>query len=269
VSGKFLPDGREIQPGFYHFDAEGKMITGDPKNGVVDGYLYINDVKQVRYQLAEYDGNFYFINDGDKVATNTRLFLSATYVSGKFLPDGREIQPGFYHFDAEGKMITGDPKNGVVDGYLYINDVKQVRYQLVEFEGSFYFINDGDKVVKNQRMFLSATYVAGKTLPDGRALQPGYYNFDAEGKMIIGDPKNGVIDGYLYINDVKQTRYKLVEFEGDYYFISDGDKIAKNTKLSLNASYVSGFILDNGDPIKPGVYIFDDEGKMIIPGYND
>ena len=76
-------------------------------------------------------------------------------------------------------------KNGVVDGYLYINDVKQVRYQLVEYNGDFYFINDGDKVAKSVKLYLSATYVKGKTLADGTALKAGYYSFDANGKMII------------------------------------------------------------------------------------
>ena len=110
----------------------------------------------------------------------------------------------------------------------------------------------------NQRLYLSATYVDGKTLADGRAIQPGYYNFDAEGKMIVEDPKNGVIGDYLYINDVKQVRYKLVEFEGDYYFINDGDKIAKNTRLYLSATYV------NGTDLSVGYYNFDAEGKLIL-----
>jgi hypothetical protein len=140
---------------------------------------------------------------------------------------------------------------------LYIDGVRQQRYKLVEFDGSFYFVNEGDKVAKNMRLYLSATYVNGKTLPDGRVMQPGYYHFDAEGKMIIEPAKNGVIDGYLYINDVRQTRYKLVEFEGDYYFINDGDKIAKNTKLYLSATYV------NGTDLPVGYYSFDAEGKMI------
>ena len=68
---------------------------------------------------------------------------------------------------------------------IYINDVKQVRYQLAEFEGNFYFINDGDKIVKNAKLYLSKQYVDGKSFPDGRTIQPGYYHFDAEGKMII------------------------------------------------------------------------------------
>ena len=264
VSGKTFADGRAIQVGYYEFDAAGKMIIPEYKNGVVGDYLYINDVKQVRYQLAEFEGNFYFINDGDKIAKSIKLYLSEQYVAGKTFPDGRTIQVGYYEFDAEGKMIIPAYKNGVVGDYLYINDVKQVRYQLVEFEGSFYFINDGDKIAKSIKLYLSANFVAGKTFPDGRAIPAGYYEFDAEGKMIIPEAKHGVIGDYLYINDVKQVRYQLVEFEGNFYFINDGDKIARNVKLYLSDKFVAGKTFADGSAVSAGYYFFDADGKMVI-----
>ncbi|MBO5110389.1 MAG: phosphodiester glycosidase family protein [Clostridia bacterium] len=279
VAGHTLADGTPLKAGTYQFDAEGKMVLPEEppvvepdepdvpeegKNGVIDGYLYINDVKQVRYQLVEYNGDFYFINDGDKVAMNVKLYLSERFVDGKTFPDGRPILPGYYNFDAEGKMIIEALKNGVVGDYLYINDVKQTRYKLVEHDGNFYFINDGDKVAKNMKLYLSETYVSGKTFSDGRAILPGYYNFDAEGKMIIEPLKDGVVGDYLYINDVKQTRYKLVEHKGNFYFINDGDKVAKNMKLYLSETYVSGKTFSDGRAILPGYYNFDAEGKMIV-----
>ena len=178
--------------------------------------------------------------------------------------DGRPIQVGKYDFDADGKMVIPDVKNGVVGDYLYIDDVKQVRYQLVEFEGNFYFISDGDKVVKNHTLYLSAKYVEGMTFADGRPIQVGKYEFDAEGKMIIPALKNGIINDMLYINDVKQVRYQLVQFEGSFYFIGDGDKIVKDKKLALTEEYVEGFFLENGELLMLGLYYFDAEGKMVI-----
>ena len=136
--------------------------------------------------------------------------------------------------------------------------MKQTRYKLVEYAGNFYFINDGDKVVKNGKLYLSETFVEGKVLPDGRAIPPGYYQFDADGKMVVEAIKNGVIGDYLYINDVKQTRYKLVEYDGYFYFINDGDKVVKNGKLYLSERFVAG------TPISVGIYRFDADGKMII-----
>jgi hypothetical protein len=117
-----------------------------------------------------------------------------------------EIEGKIYLFNRAGYMQTGlvhsFVANGVVyydcgeDGvaalangsygdYLYINGVKQVRYQLVEFEGDFYFINDGDKIARNVKLFLSDKFVAGKTFADGRAIPAGYYYFGTDGKMVI------------------------------------------------------------------------------------
>ena len=264
VTGMTFADGRPIQVGKYDFDAEGKMIIPDVKNGVVGDYLYINDVKQVRYQLAEFDGNFYFIDSGDKIVRNMTLYLSEQFVEGKTFADGRAIQVGRYDFDAEGKMIIPAVKNGVVGDYLYINDVKQVRYQLAEFDGNFYFIDSGDKIVKNMTLYLSEQFVEGKTFADGRPIQVGKYEFDAEGKMIIPEVKHGVVGDYLYINDVKQVRYQLVEFEGNFYFVDSGDKIVRDMTLRLVEEYVDGFFLENGEPLQPGRYYFDTEGKMVI-----
>ena len=72
---------------------------------------------------------------------------------------------------------------------------------------------EGDvKYAKSVKLYMTAQVL------EGTGLNPGYYEFGADGKMDVS-VKNGVIDGFLYINDVKQTAYTLVEFEGAYYFI--------------------------------------------------
>ena len=70
-------------------------------------------------------------------------------------------------------------KNGVIDGFLYINDVKQTAYQLVEFEGAYYFISDYHKIAVDVRLYMTAQVL------EGTDLKPGYYQFGADGKMII------------------------------------------------------------------------------------
>ncbi len=62
----------------------------------------------------------------------------------------------------------------------------QKAYQLVEFEGDFYFINNGKhEIAKNITLYLSAKFVEGKTYADGTPIEVGYYYFGADGKMVI------------------------------------------------------------------------------------
>ena len=99
----------------------------------------------------------------------------------------------------------------------------------------------------------------------GTGLAPGRYTFGADGKMILPDTpsapdpevKNGVYGDFLYINGVRQNAYKLVLFEGSYYYISDGHKIARNVTLNLGSSLA-------GTGLAPGRYTFDAEGKMVL-----
>ena len=44
---------------------------------------------------------------------------------------------------------------------------------------------DGHKLAKNCKLYLSQQFVEGKTFADGTAIAVGYYDFDADGKMII------------------------------------------------------------------------------------
>ena len=236
LTEKFVA-GTNLTPGVYNFDADGKMII---LNGPVGDYFYINGILQKAYQLVEFEGYYYFINDGHKLAKNCSMYLTEKFVAGTTLV------PGVYNFDADGKMII---LNGPVGDYFYINGVLQKCYQLVEFEGSYYFINDGHKLAKNCAMYLTEKFVAGTTLT------PGVYNFDADGKMII---LNGPVGDYFYINGIRQKAYQLVEFEGSYYFIDDGNKIARNCRRYLVDSYVSKHRLPTGN------YYFDADGKMIL-----
>ena len=232
-----LPVGR------YEFDADGKMVI---KNGVIGDYFYLNNVKQKAYQLVNYEGNYYFIDKYDKLAKDTTVYLTEKFTEQYGLAVGR------YEFDADGKMII---KNGVIGDYFYLNNVKQKAYQLINYEGNYYFIDKYDKIAKNTTVYLTEKFTEQYGLTVGR------YEFDADGKMII---KNGVIGDYLYINGEKQLAYQLIEFEGSLYFINDGHKVAKNTKIYLTDRFVGGKVFFGDCYLLVGYYEFDAEGKMII-----
>ena len=225
--------------GTYEFGPDGKLLV---RNGVFDGFLYIDGVVQKSYQLVEFEGDYYFINDGNKVAMNKRLYLSDRFV------EGSGLVAGYYEFDEEGKMILKDGLQD--DGSLWIMGVKQTCYKLIQYNGDWYFINDGHKVAKNARIYLGAQFT------EGTPFTPAYYEFDSEGKLII---KNGPqADGFFYVNGVRQNAYQLVNYQGDWYFINDGHKIAKNARIYLGAQFT------DGTPFTPAYYEFDSEGKLII-----
>jgi glucan-binding YG repeat protein len=155
--------------------------------------------------------------------------------------------------------------NGIYNDNLYEDGVRQITYKLFTLDGALYFLN-GHKIAKSKTLYLSERFVAGKTFPDGRAIPVGNYYFDAEGKMVIPEYKHGIYDDRVYINDVLQKAYQLVEVNGDFYFINEnGHKIAKNKTLYLSAKFVEGKTFANGDSIPVGTYYFDAEGKMVIP----
>ncbi len=223
-----------------------------PFTGIKDDYFYKDDVKQKAYQLVEFDGDFYFINDYNKIAKNKRIYLSDRFVNGFTYEDGTPLKVGYYEFDENGKMII---HNGVVGDYLYKNNERLKAYQLVEFGGDFYFINDSHKVAKNKTLYLSDRFVNGFTYEDGTPLKAGYYTFDENGKMVM---LNGPVGDYFYENNVRLNAYQLVEFEGDYYFINNSNKLAKNTRIYLSQRFVEG------TDLKVGYYNFDADGKLII-----
>ncbi len=251
-----------LDVGTYEFDADGKMINPPGrKHGVIDNCLYINDELQLAYQLVEFEGDFYFINNGkNEIARNITLYLGKQFVEGKTFADGTPLSAGNYDFDADGKMIV---KHGLIGNCIYINGVLQHAYQLVEFEGDFYFINNGkNEIARNTKLYLSKQFVEGKTFANGTPVAEGFYDFDADGKMVI---KHGIIDNCIYINGVLQKAYQLVEFDGAYYFINNGkDEIARNTKLYLSQQFVEGKTFADGTPVAEGFYDFDADGKMVI-----
>ena len=239
LSSKHLA-GTPFKAGYFEFGADGKMIL--PSGAMDDGYFYIKGVKQLAYQFIEFEGDYYFISDYNKYVVNKKVYLSSKHT------EGTPFKPGYFEFGADGKMIL--PNGAMDDGYFYIDGVKQLAYQFIEFEGDYYFISDYNKYVVNKKVYLSAKHL------EGTPFKPGYFEFGADGKMIL---KNGAMDdGYFYINGEKQLAYQLIEFEGDYYFISDYNKYVVNKRVYLSSKHT------NGTGLKPGYYTFGADGKLII-----
>ncbi len=162
-------EGTPFEPGCYYFDAMGRLVI---QNGPqANGYFYLNGIRQKAYQLIEWNGDYYFINDGHKYARNIRLYLGQRFV------EGSELAPGCYDFDDSGKLVL---KNGPwEDGYFYINGARQSCYQLIHWEGGYYFINDAHKYAVNTRIYLSARFIGDEPIA------VGYHYFGEDGRMIL------------------------------------------------------------------------------------
>ena len=142
------------------------------KNGPdADGYFYLNGVKQLAYQLIEFEGSYYYISNYHKYTVNKTVYLAKDVLTGT------DFQPGYFTFGEDGKMVI---KNGPdADGYFYLNGVKQLAYQLIEFEGSYYYISNYHKYTVNKTVYLARNMLTGTDF------QPGYFTFGKDGKMVI------------------------------------------------------------------------------------
>ena len=153
------------------------------------------------------------------------------------------------------------PFTGVKDNRFYKDDVMQKAYQLVEFDGAFYYIADRHEIVKNKSVYINAQRVEGFTYPDGTPLKAGYYDFDENGKMIMLD---GIVGNKVYKNNVQLKAYQLVEVDGDYYYIADRHEIVRNNRVYIKAERLNGLTYPDGTPLTAGYYDFDENGKMIM-----
>ena len=167
------------KPGYYYFDAQGRLFD---RNGPDENdFFYVNNAKQKAYKLCEYNGDWYFVAEYNKICRGQRRYLNADAVSGT------GFQAGYFDFDSDGKMV---PRNGPnEDGFFYIDNVKQKAYKLCEYQGEYYFVSEYHKFAVNQTRYLS------KDNLQGTGFSSGYYKFDELGRMELKNGPNW--DGYF------------------------------------------------------------------------
>ncbi len=148
--------------GYYWFGEDGKL------GGTLihNGYLYLNGLRQSAYQLVKSGEDYYYVGDGHKVAVNKSVYTTINGVKG------------YYWFGEDGKLSGSFVKND----YVYINGVQQKAYQLVKVDNDYYYVCDYHKIAKGRKLYLSAAQFEKV----GLDYKAGYYEFDAEGKLILG-----------------------------------------------------------------------------------
>lgn len=207
-------------------------------------------------------------NNSNKLTSSA--YSSATYLTGNTsgsLSAGTNKGAAYTSWFSDGNYGLYTCKNNKDGVKYYICDDFTTSNEISLTDRVYLF---EEEVVKTPALYVSFTGSAGVTIPAGA------YSSFAEIEEIIHDSftvftvpntnvKNGVYNGFLYIDDVRQTAYKLVEFNGDYYFVSDGHKIAVNTTAYLTAANIGGLTYADGSPIPVGYHTFDAEGKMKLP----
>ena len=246
----------------YQFENDGRLISG----------VWVKNDSGIRYYYGPSyyrGGNWgavWYVIDGDRYCFN-RSGYALTGIQSVF---DTEIEDSvWYDFGEDGK--NAQVYTGPYENYFYINGIKQLAYQLIEFEGYYYYVENAHKLVKNRTIYMNK-------ILEGTGLPAGYYAFDEEGRMIINNDtpeipetpetpevevKNGVYGDYFYIDGVRQNAYQLIEYEGYYYYVENSHKLVKNRTIYMNK------ILE-GTGLPAGYYAFDEEGRMIKNGvYGD
>jgi hypothetical protein len=205
----------------------------------IDGkFFYENGDQVLNYQVVIVDGAYYFVGDYNAITTNATYFMSEALLAGTGL------DAGYYTFAADGTMTVAD---GICNGRYYEDGALAGLYQVVVVDGVAYFVGDGYNVVVDSMLYVTDA-MAGNT-----GFAAGYYTFDANGAMTAA---NGIINDKVYVDGVLQAAYQVVVVDGEYYFISDYNKIAKNTVLYLGARFA------NAAGLAEGYYAFDANGVM-------
>jgi glucan-binding YG repeat protein len=208
-------------------------VTGEPKNGFVNGRLYLNSNSPAT-GWVDYDGSTYYFNDYSEMYTGYKT-----------------VDGTLYEFSENGVLI------GAVNGVITY---------------------DMGRLGTIERLYVDGYFQTGKVVYDGVT-----YICDENGTPIKG--QTIIVDGYLYEIDengsatAKAKSWYTDEATGNTYYAGN------NGKLTVNASTkIDGFFYafdENGVMIKnaffkvgTGKRYFDGEGKgvhgiyeMVIVGY--
>ena len=233
-------NGLPIAPGEYRFDADGKLML----NGFVeqDGKTYYYDNGTRLYGFNKIGEDYYFFN-----AANGSMYRSMKLWVGA---NDYGVEPGYYDFGADGKMVIAAKDGLVTEGgatYGYDNGTKLYGFQKIGED--YYFFNKS-----SGKMYADAKLWVGE---NDYGVEPGYYDFGADGRMIVPGAKNGFVqeNGATYYYVDGEPAKGLTKIGEDYYFFNlSSGKLYTDRNLWVGAN-------DYG--FEGGMYYFDADGKMV------
>ena len=260
TGNRFIKNSQGV-PEWFAFGEDGAMdakerISDDGIYTYAGNYYYVVDgYAQLGLQLV--DGDYYYFRDGSDAAP--RAAAKNTAISINDSNSNGLLEKGIYYFGADGKMIRDDR---IIGNKVYING-KQLPayYGLVRVNGDFYYVAGNADIVRSKSQYITSPN--GLTFDTGIAVPKSYYDFDADGKMIIPD---GVVGDFFYIKGIKAAAYYGLVTDGEnYYYVGANSRLVKDKTQYLTTT--NGLTYSDGTVINKDYYYFDADGKMAIRGY--
>lgn len=234
----------ETDTGLYYFDAEGYL----------DGLIQLND------KDVENGHIYYYFENGQLIKSdNADEPLNYFVASNNDLPLPAGIK---YRFDQNGVIVhdADTSKTGIQPGddgltYLFVDGVK-IPWGLFEYpeaSGTYYYARTSTgEIIMGRGYWVTQT--------NGLPVEPGYYEFDAEGRMIIPVvPKNGIVEEngslYYYV-DGEISPAGLIQLDGYYYYVR-----TSNGEVIHDRSY---WVTKTNGLLPAGMYTFGSDGRMIV-----
>jgi hypothetical protein len=139
-------------------------------------------------------------------------------------------------------------KNGIIDGYYYVNGKIAYNKGLIELEnGKVIYVRSNGKVATG------VYYVTNLSNYNGTDVKVcDKVTFDTNGYMVAA--KNGVVDGYYYENGRIAYNKGLIEYNGGYIYVRSNGQVA-------TGKY---WVTNNNGLMKSDFYVFGEDGMMIV-----
>ena len=217
--------------GTYTFDENGILLNPIPsdaqgaylKNG--EWYYFENGKVAVNKGMVAYNGGYIYVR------SNGNVVMDAKYYIGE---NSYGIVTGSYYFDANGYMVDPNTNlyNGVVDGYYYVDGKIAYGAGLIEWEDDIYYVRSNGQVATGKYYVTNTNGMEGFTC--GQKLF-----FDEDGKLL--PIKNGVVDGYYYVNGSIAYGAGLIEWNGEIYYVRSNGQVATGEYYITTTNDMEGY----------------------------
>ena len=237
----------------FGFDSEGRLTHGSWYQ-VGDYIYYYYGPGYYKNAFETIDGETYWFSAKGYKFTGEYYIWTDSFFNGATLYQFKNDGSGQLIGKISGTQIV---KSSSGDIYYVLNDIVQKAVGLVEFEGSYYYFG-----LNSYTALKKGTYYFPDEKMNGLFEKGGTFNVDADGKVIIPVPKDGIVEEngklYYYENDVKVQKGLVKDENGDYYYFG------LRYYAVTNGSYYFPDEKMNGLFEKGGTFNVDADGKVII-----